>query len=210
MVGPLGSCPDSILNGSGAALTAVASVVLFATKFTAGAWLLLIIVPSLMLLFDRVERYYRRVGQELELGRSPVKPVPGPDPQAMVIVPIVAVSLLAERVLQAAMRLGGEVVPVAVDIDPAETHRLTEQWQQWDPGVDLQILPSPNRSVVPPVLALVRSQLQQGRHVTVLLGQVEPTHRRYRILHNQRGLILAAALRIRTDAIVATLLVRMN
>ena len=200
----------AILNGSGAALTAVASVVLFATKFTAGAWLLLIIVPSLMLLFDRVEHYYRRVGGELGLGRSPAKPVSGADPQAMVIVPIAAVSLLAERVLQAAMRLGGEVVPVAVDIDPAETHRLTEQWKQWDPGVDLRVLPSPNRSVVPPVIALVRSQLQQGRHVTVLLGQVEPRRRRYRILHNQRGLILAAALRVRTDAIVATLVVRMD
>jgi len=200
----------AILNGSGAALTAVASVVLFATKFTAGAWLLLIIVPSLILLFDRVEHYYRRVGEALGLGRSPAKPVPGADPQALVIVPIGGVSLLAERALQAAMRLGGELVPVAVDIDPAETQRLTEQWKQWDPGVDLQVLPSPNRTVVPPVLALVRSRLQQGRHVTVLLGQVEPKHRRYRILHNQRGLILAAALRIRTDAIVATLVVRTN
>jgi amino acid transporter len=200
----------ALLNGGGAALTAVASVVLFATKFIAGAWLLLIIVPSLMLLFDRIERYYRRVGEELGLGRSPAKPVPGADPQAMVIVPIVAVSLLAERVLQAALRLGGEVVPVAVDIDPAETQRLTEEWNQWDPGVDLRVLPSPNRNVVPPVMALVRSQLQQGRHVTVLLGQVEPRRRRYRILHNQRGLLLAAALRIRTDAIVATLVMRMN
>jgi hypothetical protein len=171
---------------------------------------LLIIVPSLMLLFDRVEHYYRRVGEQLGQGRSPAKPVPGTDPQATVIVPIGAVNLLAERALQAAMRLGGELVPVAVDIDPTETQRLVEQWKQWDPGVDLQVLPSPNRTVVPPVLALVRSQLQQGRHVTVLLGQVEPNRRRYRILHNQRGLILAAALRLRTDAIVATLVVRMN
>ena len=200
----------AILNGSGAALTAVASVVLFATKFTEGAWLLLIIVPSLMLLFESVERYYRRLGEQLGQGRSPAKPVSGTDPQAIVIVPIGAVNLLAERALQAAMRLGGELVPVAVDIDPAETQRLTEQWKQWDPGVDLKVLPGPNRTVVPPVLALVRSQLQQGRYVTVLLSQVEPRRRRYRILHNQRGLILAAALRIRTDAIVATLVVRTN
>jgi amino acid transporter len=200
----------ALLNGSGAALTAVAAVVLFATKFTEGAWLLLIIVPSLMLLFDRNERYYQRVGEELGLGRSPAKPVPGADPQAMVIVPIVAVSLLAERVLQAAMRLGGELVAVAVDIDSAETQRLTEQWKQWDPGVALQILPSPNRSVVAPMLAFVRSQLVDGRHVTVLLGQVEPNRRRYRILHNQRGIILAAALRLRTDAVVASLVVRLD
>ena len=200
----------ALLNGSGAALTAVASVVLFATKFTEGAWLLLIIVPSLMLLFDRNERYYRRVGEELGIGRTPIKPSPGADPQALVIVPIVAVSVLAQRVLQAAMRLGGEILPVAVDIDPEDTQRLTEQWKQWDPGVDLRVLPSPNRSVVLPITTLVRSQLLHGRHVTVLLGQVEPSRRRYRILHNQRGLVLAAALRMRTDAVVATLLVRVT
>ena len=200
----------AVLNGTGAVLTAVASVVFFASKFTAGAWLLLIIVPGLMLLFDRVERYYRRVGEQLGLDRSPAKPVPGPDRQAMVIVPIVGVSLLAERALQAAMRLGGEVVPLAVDIEPAETSQLKDQWKRWDPGVDLQVLPSPHRNLVPPMITYVRTQMQQGRHVTVLLAQVEPTRRRYRILHNQRGLILAAALRVRTDAVIATLVVRVS
>jgi amino acid transporter len=200
----------AVLNGTGAALTAVASVVLFATKFTAGAWLLLIIVPGLMLLFDRVEHYYRNVGEQLGLGRLPAKPVPGPDRQAMVIVPIVSVSLLAERALQAAMRLGGEVVPLAVDIDPAETSRLREQWGRWDPGVGLQVVPSPHRNLVPPTIAFVRTQMQHGRHVIVLLAQVEPKRHRYRILHNQRGLVLAAALRVRTDAVIATLLVRVD
>ena len=200
----------AVLNGTGATLTAVASVVFFASKFTAGAWLLLIIVPGIMLLFDRVERYYRRVGEQLGLDRAPAKPAPGPDPQAMVIVPIAAVSLLAERALQAAMRLGGEIVPLAVDIEPEETGRLKEQWRQWDPGVDLQVLPSPHRNLVPPTIAFVRKHMQQGRHVTVLLAQVEPKQRRYRILHNQRGLILAAALRVRTEAVIATLLVRVE
>jgi amino acid transporter len=200
----------AVLNGTGAVLTAVASVVFFASKFTAGAWLLLIIVPGLILLFDRVEHYYRRVGEQLGIDRAPVKPVPGPDPQAMVIVPIAAVNLLAERALQAAMRLGGEVVPLTVDIEPEETSRLKEQWRQWDPGVDLQVLPSPHRNLVPPTIAFVRTQMQQGRHVTVLLAQVEPKRRRYRILHNQRGLILAVALGVRTDAVIATLVVRVG
>jgi hypothetical protein len=60
------------------------------------------------------------------------------------------------------------------------------------------------------MITYVRTQMQQGRHVTVLLAQVEPTRRRYRILHNQRGLILAAALRVRTDAVIATLVVRVS
>ncbi|MGN6336941.1 APC family permease, partial [Mycobacterium sp.] len=55
----------AVLNGSGATMTAVASVILFASKFSEGAWLLLLIVPALMLLFDRTERYYHRVGVQL-------------------------------------------------------------------------------------------------------------------------------------------------
>ena len=205
-----GWAAKAALNGTGAVLTAVALVVLFASKFTEGAWLLLLIVPGLMVLFDRIERYYRRVAEELGLGRLPPKPVPGPDGPAMIIVPVVAVSRVAERALQAAMRLGGEVVPVAVDIDPAATHRLCEQWKQWDPGVPLRVLPSPHRNLVAPTVGFVRTQIEKGRFVTVLIAEVEPRRRRYQLLHNQRGLVLATALRAGTDAIVATLPVRVD
>jgi amino acid transporter len=200
----------AVLNGSGAVLTAVAGIVLLASKFTEGAWLLVILVPGLMLLFDRIERYYRRAGEQLGLGRIPPKPVPGVDTRAMVVVPIVAVSSVAERAVQAAMRLGGEVVPVTVEVDPDSTERLCKQWKEWDPGVELKVLPSPHRSLVAPTVSFVRTQIEKGRDVTVLLAQVEPRRWRHRLLYNQRGPILAAALRARTDAIIATLAVRLD
>jgi amino acid transporter len=198
------------LNGTGAVLTAVATVVLFASKFAEGAWLLMLIVPTLMVLFDRVERYYRRVGEELQLGRLPARPMASPDGQAMVIVPIVAVSRVAEQALHAAMRLGGEVIPILVDIDPDATQQVGKQWQQWDPGLPLRIVPSPHRNLVAPTVGFVRDRTAPGRTITVLLAQVEPRRRRYRFLHNQRGIVLAAALLERTDAIVATLVVRVE
>jgi hypothetical protein len=93
------------LNGTGAVLTAVALVVLFASKFSQGAWLLLLIVPSLMLLFDRIERYYRRVGEQMGLGKLPAKPVAGHPGDVIVIVPIFTISNIAALALQAAMRM---------------------------------------------------------------------------------------------------------
>jgi amino acid transporter len=205
-----GWAAKAALNGTGAVLTAAALMVLFASKFTEGAWLLLLIVPGLMLLFDRIERYYRWVGEQLGLGQVPAKPVAGVDGPGMVIVPVVTVSRVAERALQAALRLGGEVVAVAVDIDPDATKRLVEQWRQWDPGIQLRVLPSPHRNLVAPTVGFVRTQLEKGRFVTVLLAYVEPRRRRYRLLHNQRGPLLAAALRARTEAIVATLAVHLG
>jgi amino acid transporter len=200
----------AVLNGAGAVLTAVAGIVLLASKFTEGAWLLVILVPALILLFDRIERYYRRAGEQLGLGQIPPRPVPGVDTRGMVIVPIVAVSSVAERAVQAALRLGGEVVPVTVEIDANSTRRLCQQWKEWDPGLELKVLPSPHRSLVAPTVGFVRTQIEKGRDVTVLLAQVEPRRWRHRLLYNQRGPILAAALRARTNAIVATLAIRID
>jgi amino acid transporter len=200
------------LNGTGAVLTAIAAVVFFASKFTEGAWLLLLIIPTLLVLFERIERYYRDTGRQLGLGSLPPTPSrPAPtDTRALVVVPIVAVSRLAELALHTAFHLGGEVVPVVVSLDSKATNQLCAQWKQWNPGVELRVLPSPHRSLVAPIVGYVQHQIDTGRQVTVLLAEVEPRKRRYQLLHNQRGLILAAALRSRTDAVVATLPYRLT
>ena len=199
-----------LLNGFGAVLTAIAGIVLFASKFTEGAWLLMILVPSLILLFDRIERYYQYAAVQLGLGKVPAKPVRGVDTQSMIVVPIVAVSCVAERAVQAALRMGGEVVPIIVEVDPDSTQRVVKQWQDWDPGVELTVLPSPHRSLVTPTINFVRSEIDKGRHVTVLLAQVSPKHWRHRLLYNQRGPLLEAALRTRTDAIIASLAIHID
>lgn len=201
------------LNGTGAVLTAIAAIVFLASKFTSGAWLLLVIIPTLIVMFARVQSYYRDVGHQLGLGQLPPKPqqpAAAPADGSLVVVPVVDVSRLTHLALQTAFRLGGRVVPVAVSLDPATTEQLCRRWKQWDPGVELRVLPSPHRSLVAPIVGFVRAEQATGRHVTVLLAEVEPRRRRQQILHNQRGLILAAALRTRTDAVVATVPFRLT
>ena len=200
----------ALLNGAGAVMTAVAGIVLLASKFTEGAWLLLILVPGLVLLMDRIERYYEYAGKQLGLGQIPGKPVAAPATRGMVVVPVVAVSRVAERALQTAMRFGCEVVPVTVEVDPESTQRLCEQWRQWNPGFELKVLPSPHRSLVAPTVHFVKTEIDNGRDVTVLLSQVEPRRWRHRLLYNQRGPILEAALRARTSAIITTVAIRID
>ena len=62
------------LNGTGAVMTAVATAIFLLTKFTSGAWVVVIAVPLLILLFSRIDRYYRRVGTALALGKIPGGP----------------------------------------------------------------------------------------------------------------------------------------
>lgn len=71
---PPGWVRRALLNGLGAVLTAVAGLVLLTTKFLEGAWVVVVAIPLLMLLFARVQRYYTAVGRELGLGEVPPPP----------------------------------------------------------------------------------------------------------------------------------------
>ncbi|MFF4726261.1 APC family permease [Streptomyces mirabilis] len=204
---PHGWLRRAVLNGVGALLTAVAGVVLLTTKFLEGAWVVVVAIPLLMLLFDRIQRYYTTVGRELGLGEVP-PPVHAGD--SLVIVPVGEVSRLTQHALSAARALGHEVVAVAVHADPAKVRSLRESWDRWNPGVRLDVVDSPQRSLVEPIVDYVRRAEEGGRQIAVLIPEVEPLHRRYQILQNQRGLLLAAALRARTDVVVCVVPYRLS
>ena len=123
---------------------------------------------------------------------------------------LVTAASLAERALQTAMRFGCDVVPITVEVDPESTQRLCAQWQEWNPGFELKVLPRPHRSLVAPTVHFVKTEIDNGRDVTVLLSQVEPRRWRHRLLYNQRGPILEAALRARTSAIITSMSVRID
>ncbi|MER7686020.1 APC family permease [Streptomyces sp. NPDC097610] len=204
---PHGWLRRAALNGVGAVLTAVAGVVLLTTKFLEGAWVVVVAIPLLMLLFARIQRYYTTVGRELGLGEVP-PPVRVGD--SLVIVPVGEVSRLTQHALSAAGALGHEVVAVAVHADPAKVRILRESWDRWNPGVRLDVVDSPQRSLVEPIVDYVRRAEEGGRQIAVLIPEVEPLHRRYQILQNQRGLLLAAALRARTDVVVCVVPYRLS
>ncbi|MCQ4082441.1 APC family permease [Streptomyces sp. RB6PN25] len=199
---PDGWVVRAVINGTGAMLSAVAGIVLLATKFLAGAWVVVLAVPLMMLLFARIERYYTAVGAELMLGRIPPPPS---ETTSLVIVPLGEVSKVAERAITAARSLSGEVVVVAVHSDPAKADAMRAAWEQWNPGVRLDIIDSPHHSLIHPVVDYVERAARDNRQVAVLIPQVEPRHRRYRILQNQRGILLATVLSARCDVIVCLL-----
>ncbi|MEU1532971.1 APC family permease [Streptomyces fagopyri] len=204
---PRGWLRRAALNGIGAVLTVVAGIVLLATKFLEGAWVVVVIIPLLMLLFSRIQRYYTEVGRELGLGETP-PPLRVAD--SLVIVPVSEVSRLTRHGLQAALSLGHEVVAVAVHADPAKVRTLRASWDRWNPGVRLDVIDSPQRSLVEPVVEYVRRAAEGGRQIAVLIPEVEPLHRRYQLLQNQRGLLLATVLRARTDVVVCVVPYRLG
>ncbi len=189
------------LNGLGAAMTAVATVIFVVTKFAAGAWVVVIAIPALILLFSRIGAYYRDVATEIGLGTVPPRPAAA---RSSVVVTVAAVSRMTAAAVTAALSLGDDVVAVSVQFDDERAASLQADWDRWDPGVPLTILRSRNRSVTKPMLAFVDDLRRQGHpQLLVLIPEVEPRKWRHQLLQNQRGILLANALRRHCDVNVA-------
>lgn len=88
---------------------------------------------------------------------------------------IAALLALTQHRLTAARALGQEVVAVAVHGDPAKARALEESWVRWDPGVRLDVIDSPQRSLVQPIVDYVQRAAQGGRQIAVLIPEVEPS-----------------------------------
>ncbi|WP_245628001.1 APC family permease [Actinomadura oligospora] len=187
------------LNGFGALLTGVAAVIVTATKFLEGGWLILLMLPVLVLVMERVHHAYDRIGERLGLGEVPAPPRPG---RALVVVPVGGVSTLTRQALAAALSLGDRVVAVRVvhPDEEGERVRFVEEWERWNPDVELVVISDARRRLVEPIVEYVRGVRE--KQVFVLIPEVEPEHVWERVLQNQRGAVLAHALRRDTDSVI--------
>ncbi|MFF5573058.1 APC family permease [Streptomyces luteogriseus] len=202
----------ALLNGFGGLLTGVSALVVTATKFEEGAWLIVIALPLLVVAFQTVHRAYARIGERLGLGRIPE--VPHRD-RSVVIVPVSSISRLTSEALTAAASLGDEVRAVTVCYpdpeDRAALYALELAWKEWDPGVPLVRLNCERRSLGRPIAAYVRDvgAAEPGARVTVLIPETEPERLWQRLLQNQRGAVVAHAVRRETDAVICRLRFRL-
>ncbi|MFJ5973602.1 APC family permease [Streptomyces sp. NPDC093060] len=203
-----GRLGKALLNGFGAVLTGVATVVVTASKFTEGAWLIVVALPLLVAAFGAVHRAYGRIGERLGLGRIPEAPHRD---RSLVIVPVSTLSRLTSEALTAAASLGDEVRAVTVCYpdpeDRTQLHALERAWAEWDPGVPLVRLSCERRSLGRPIAAYVREVAagEPATRVTVLIPETEPERLWQRLLQNQRGAVVAHAVRRETDAVICRL-----
>ncbi|MFJ3671464.1 APC family permease [Streptomyces sp. NPDC090106] len=203
----------TLLNGFGAGLTGVATVVVTLEKFQEGAWLIVVMLPLLVVAFVAVHRAYDRIGERLGLGRVPEPPH---RQRSLVIVPVSTLSRLTSEALTAAASLGDEVRAVTVchpdAEDRAALHALERSWADWDPGVRLVRLPCERRSLGRPIAAYVQevTAAEPDTRVTVLIPEAEPDRLWQRLLQNQRGAVVAHAVRRETDAVICRLRFRVR
>ena len=163
-------------------------------------------VPAFVFLFRRIHAYYKRAGLDLGIGIVPAKPA---TKRTLVIVPVTSVSRLTRQAISEALSLGQEVIAVSVVIDQDQDSQhaaqaLEREWSVWNPGVPLRILHTEYASVVRPIVAFIdEAREDSSQQIVVLIPVAVPEHVRYQILHNHVDRVLSAALRTRTDVVVA-------
>ena len=204
---PAGWRRRAAINGFGACITAIATIVFLVSKFTEGAWVVVIAIPAFIVLFLRIHAYYDRAAKELRFDEDPGRPEPK---RTIVVVPVNRISRLTEHALSEAESLGQEVIAVTVvleggDEGAAYAQHFFDGWDRWNCGIPLRILHTEYASVVQPIVAFI-DELRAERpddQLVVLIPVVRPEKLRYRILHNQIDLVLSSALRGRDDVVVA-------
>jgi len=190
-----------LVNGLGAVATGLATGVLAVSKFTHGAWVVVLLFPVLILWFRTVHGHYGAAGDQLSLARYNRPLVPK---HITVIVPIHHGNRAVVPVLDYARSFGSDIRAVSVDLEPEETTLMKAQWEVWGGGIPLVILPSPYRSFLVPCLAYIGEIREKDPNgwVTVILSEVIPARWWQNLLHNHRALLIRAALLFKPGVIV--------
>jgi amino acid transporter len=188
------------LNGIGALATAAVAVVQVATKFTSGAWIVVLIIPLIILVLRRIHRHYEHFEREIAYtGQSPLMFL-----HHTVVVPVNGITKPAAGALVYATTISEDVRAVYVEVEPEKTARLRALWDDWDIGVDLVVLPSPYRSVLRPLVDYVDRLAVAGESdlVTIVVPEIVPRTWLGHLLHNKTSLFIRTAFLFRPNVVV--------
>jgi len=199
------------VNGFGATVTAVVTLVLLYSKFLQGAWLVVLTIPLLVTLFLTIKGHYRQVANRLRLAADkklslPPAPAQGGAPVVVLVGQLHRGSFEAVRYARTIAR---ELVAVHVDLGLGKAEAFKDQWQRQLPDIPLVVLESPYRSLIEPVLDFVQAfEIQHKKdrdHFCTVVLPVFVTRRRWEnLLHNQSTIALRRALRAQGTRVVTT------
>jgi len=174
--------------------------VIAATKFSHGAWIVVLLIPLLVTMFLMIHRHYGDVARQLSLENYD-----GPPPiDHTVLVLVGDLHRGVAAALRYAQALSTSVKAVYVELDPERTQKLEEKWGKFGLGVPLVVLTSPYRSLLTPFLDYVNHLLALGDNhvVTIVIPEFVPARWWQHLLHNQTALLIKGALLFRKGVVV--------
>lgn len=198
----------AVINGFGAVMTAITCIIIAASKFESGAWVVLICIPTLVFVMLLIRRHYTKVRDNLSIEESGSELVIENPPEKYIILPVQSINKSFVKALNYTMTLGGKIEIYHISTNAEATERLKQQYAQLGVKFPLVIEEAPYRNVNEMLLSHVDAR-QAGLHkhemLTVVLPQfviLKPWHY---LLHNQTSLRLKSSLVKRRDVAVITI-----
>jgi amino acid transporter len=194
---------NTVINGVGACATALVAVIVSVTKFTSGAWVPLVVIPIIVLLFKAIHKHYQSVAQALRVPE-------GYKPRRMNHTVVVLVGSPHRGVLEAlayAKSLApNHLAAVTVVSDDEERDRAERQWSERNIDVPLEIVYSPYRELARPVMRFIDELDARFDNdiITVIIPEFVVKHWWGHLLHNQSALFLKGRLLFRTGTVVTS------
>jgi len=190
------------VNGFGAIATAVVMLIFAVTKFRDGAWIIIILIPFLVIIFSQIHRHYQRVAVSLSLDNSPAR---RQFSRNRVIMPISGVHNGTLAALHFARSLSDDITVLHVSIDPIETSKVKAKWEIWGEGCRLVVLDSPYRLFLEPLLEYIdkiSAILAPNEIITLVVPQFIPKHWWTNFLHMRTADTLRKALLNRRNIVI--------
>lgn len=186
--------PKLLINGIGAVSTGIVTLVFGITNFASGAWIVVLLVPILVVIFSAINNHYQSVARQLSLDHyhSPLHVT-----RYRVIMPISGVHQGTLAGLHFARSLSPDITAIYISMDPEEEKKIQSKWSVWGEGVRLVILESPYRLLIEPILEYIGTLAKVRQHnetIVVVVPQFVSRNWWTGLLHNQTAFMLRLGL----------------
>jgi amino acid transporter len=185
----------SLLNGLGTIGTGIALLVIGISKFAQGAWITLLVIPLIVIVFNKIHDHYQEVRRELSLRGLP--PSLKPMPRLRLVIPISGVHRGTIDAVNYARTISDKITAVYIELEPGQGEEVRKKWQVWFPDLPLEILPSPYRSIISPLLDYLDqtdTEHNDGQLAALVLPEIVPAKGWQALLHNQVAWLIKATL----------------
>lgn len=179
-----------LINAFGAFCTGMVTIVFGITNFVGGAWIVLVLIPILVMVFSAILRHYKNLARQLSLDDFHSLPVVS---RYRVILPISGVHKGSLSGLRFARSLSADVTAVYIFTDDEEARKIKSKWDIWGEGTRLVIVKSPYRLLLEPLLEYIKALYQYRQHdevFVVVMPQFVSSHWWTSILHSQTAFLL--------------------
>jgi len=200
----------AFINGLGAFVTTLAVIIIAITKFHRGAWIVVLVIPTLVILMLKINKHYTMIAEKLRISEQELQSIEI-TPHSYrnhIIVPIASINRASIRALRYARTISNNVVAFNISVDEEDAKKIKNKWELVNTDIKLVVKYSPFRKIIQPLIKFIESEeheYKKGDMITIVLPQFNINAWWQVFLHNQTRFFIANELLKHNHIVIATM-----